>query len=64
MGLGYRWSLDFSRLLNLSVHHNWYVVVIMIEHFFKLIELATFWDKSNERVACAFWDQVLSRFGA
>jgi hypothetical protein len=63
MGLRYQWSLDFSRPLNLSIHHNWYVVV-MIEHFFKFFELVTLWDKSNERVAYAFLDQVLSRFSA
>jgi hypothetical protein len=62
MGLGYQWNFNFFRPLNLNIHHNWYVVV-MIEHFFKWIELATLWDKSSERVAYAFLDQVLNRFG-
>ncbi len=35
----------------------------MIGHFSKWIELAPFWEKNNERVIYAFWDQVLNKFG-
>jgi transposase-like protein len=36
----------------------------MVEHFSKWIELVPFLDKSNEGVAYAFLDKVLSHFGA
>jgi hypothetical protein len=62
MGPRYRWSLDFTISLNLIVHFNQCVLVI-IEQFFKWIELAPLQDKSGEGVAYAFLDQVLSRFG-
>jgi hypothetical protein len=61
MGLGYRWSLDFTISSNLIVHFNQCVLVI-IEQFSKWIELAPLQDKSGEGVAYAFLDQVLSRF--
>jgi len=61
--LGYRWSLDFARPLPLLVRHNRYVLVI-VEHFSKWIELVPSPDKSNEGVAYAFLDRVLSHFGA
>jgi hypothetical protein len=63
MGLGYRWSLDFAKPLPLMVRHNKYVLV-MVEHFSKWIELVPSLDKSNEGVAYAFLDRVLSHFGA
>jgi len=63
MGLGYRWSLDFVGLLPLTVRHNRYVLV-MVEHFSKWIELVPSPNKSNEGVAYAFLDRVLSHFGA
>jgi len=61
MGLGYRWSLDFTISSNLIVHFNQCVLVI-IEQFSKWIELALLQDKSGEGVAYGFLDQVLSRF--
>ena len=63
MDLGYRWSLDFARPLPITKRHNKYVLV-MIEYFSKWIELLALLDKSNEGVAYAFLDLVLSRFGA
>jgi transposase-like protein len=63
MGLGYRWSLDFAGPLPLTVRHNRYVLVMM-EHFSKWIELVPSPNKSNEGVAYAFLDRVLSHFGA
>jgi len=63
MGLGYHWSLDFARPLPLIVRHNKYVLV-MVEHFSKWIELVPSLDKSSEGVAYAFFDRVLSHFGA
>ena len=39
-------------------------VLMMIEYFSKWIELVALLDKFNERVAYAFLDRVLSRFGA
>jgi transposase-like protein len=45
------------------VWHNRYVLV-MVEHFSKLIKLVPSPDKSNEKVAYAFLDRVLSHFGA
>jgi hypothetical protein len=63
MGLGYHWSLDFVGPLPLMVRHNRYVLV-MVEHFSKWIELVPSPDKSNEGLAYAFLDRVLSHFGA
>jgi hypothetical protein len=63
MGLGYCWSLDFARPLPLTVRHNRYVLV-MVEHFFKWIELVPSPDKSSKGVAYAFLDRVFSHFGA
>jgi hypothetical protein len=63
MGLGYRWNLDFVGPLPLTARHNRYVLV-MVEHFCKWIELVPSLDKSNEGVAYAFLDRVLSHFGA
>ena len=63
MGLGYRWSLDFAGPLPITKRHNKYVLV-MIEHFSKWIELVALPDKFSERVAYAFLNRVLSRFGA
>ncbi len=60
---GYRWSLDFTRPLPLTVQHNRYVLV-MVEHFSKWIELVPSLDKSSEGIAYAFLDRVLSHFGA
>jgi hypothetical protein len=63
MGLGYCWNLDFAGPLPLRVHHNRYVLV-MVEHFFKWIELVPSPDKSSVGVAYAFLNKVLSHFGA
>jgi hypothetical protein len=63
MGLGYQWSLIFTRSFNLIVHFN-QCVLIIIEQFSKWIELTPLQNKSGEGVAYAFLDQVLSRFGA
>jgi hypothetical protein len=63
MGHGYWWNLDFVTLLSLTIHHNQYVLV-KIQQFSKWIELVPLYNKSSERVPCAFLDQVLSRFGA
>jgi len=63
MGLGYHWSLDFAGPLPLTVRHNRYALV-MVEHFSKWIELVPSPDKSNEGLAYAFLDRVLSHFGA
>ncbi len=49
--------------LPLTIRHNRYVLV-MVEHFSKWIELVPSPDKSNEGVAYAFFDRVLSHFGA
>jgi hypothetical protein len=45
--------LHFARPLSLNVHCNQYVLVI-IQHFFKWIELASLQDKSSEGVVYAF----------
>jgi hypothetical protein len=63
MGLGYRWSLDFVGPLPLTIWHNKYVLV-MVEHFFKWIELVPSPDKSSEGVVYAFPDRVFNHFGA
>ncbi len=63
MGLGYRGNLDFTGSLPLMVRPNKYVLV-MVEHFSKWIELVPSPNKSNEGVAYAFLDKVLSHFGA
>jgi len=63
MRLGYHWSLDFAGPLPLMVRHNKYVLV-MVEHFSKWIELVPSPDISNEGVTYAFFDRVLSHFGA
>ncbi len=47
----------------MTVRQNKYVLV-MVEHFSKWIELVPSPDKSNEGVAYAFLDRVLSHFGA
>jgi len=62
MGLGYWWSLDFVGPLSLTPWHNQYVLV-MIEHFSKLLELVPLLDCNSERVAYAFLNMVFSRFG-
>ncbi len=49
--------------LPLTVWHNKYVLV-MVEHFSKWIELVPSPDKSSEGVTYAFFDRVLSHFGA
>jgi hypothetical protein len=38
-------------------------VLVIIQHFFKWIELASLQDKNSEGVLYAFWDQILSRLG-
>ena len=63
MGLGYRWSLDFAGPLPLTMRHN-RVVLVMVEHFSKWIELVVLLDKGSEGAAIAFLDRVLSHFGA
>jgi hypothetical protein len=45
------------------VRHNRYVLV-MVEHFYKLIELVPSPNKSSKGIAYAFLDKVLSHFGA
>ncbi len=49
MRLGYQWNLDFASLLNLTLQHNYYVLV-MIEHFSKWLELMPLPDCSSEGV--------------
>jgi hypothetical protein len=61
--LGYRWSLDFAEPLPVTLHHNMYALV-MVDHFFKCIELVAFPDKYSKGVAYAFLNRVLSQFGA
>jgi hypothetical protein len=39
-------------------------VLVLLEHFFKWIELVPSPDKSNEGVAYTFLDRVVSHFGA
>jgi hypothetical protein len=63
MGLGYHWSLDFVGPLLLTIWHNRYVSV-MVEHFSKWIELVPSPDKSSQGITYAFFDRVLSHFGA
>jgi hypothetical protein len=62
MGLGYWQSLDFVDPLSLTSWLNFYVF-IMIEHFSKWLELVPLPDHSNEDIAYAFLNKVLSRFG-
>jgi hypothetical protein len=56
-------KFGFSGPLSLTTQHNWYVLV-MIEHFSKWLELVLLLDLNNKGGAYAFWDKVLSRFGA
>ncbi len=63
MGLGYKWNLDFSSPLSLTLQHNQYVSV-MIKHFSKWLELMPLLDCSSERATFAFFNRILSRFGA
>ncbi len=60
MGLMCQWSLDFVGSLNLIIWHNLYVLV-MIEHFLKWLVM---WLSihSNEGIAYAFIDKMLSKF--
>jgi hypothetical protein len=62
MGLGYRWSLDFSGPLTITPCGAKYVLV-MVEHFNEWIELVALPQNSSELVAMAFLDRVLARFG-
>jgi hypothetical protein len=63
MGLGYRWSLDFAKPFPLIMWYN-SCVLVMVGHFSKWIELMLLPNKSNERVAYAFLDQILNQFRA
>ncbi len=63
MGLGYRWNLNFVGPLPLTVRHN-RSMLVMVEHFSKWIELVPSPNKSSEGVGYAFFDRVLSHFGA
>jgi hypothetical protein len=63
MGLGYQWSLDFTKPFPLIMWYN-SCVLVMVEHFSKWIELMLSHNKSNERVAYAFLDQILNQFRA
>ncbi|OAE22762.1 hypothetical protein AXG93_2035s1460 [Marchantia polymorpha subsp. ruderalis] len=63
MGLGYRWSLDFAGPLPLTVRQHLYVLV-MVEHFFEWIELVALPNKASEGTVYAFFDRMLSHFGA
>jgi hypothetical protein len=55
--------LDFVGPLSLTPRHNQYVLVI-IEHFSKLLELVALLDYKSEGVTNAFLDKVFNRFGA
>jgi hypothetical protein len=62
MGLGYRWSLDFSGPFNLTHQHNQYVLV-MIEHFSKWLELVPLPDSNEGGATYAFFNKMFNRFG-
>ena len=53
MGLGYRWLLDFARLLVVTPRGAKYVLV-MLEHFHKWIELVALNQNSTELAATFF----------
>jgi hypothetical protein len=59
MDLGYRWNINFVRMLPLTMRHNW-CVLVMVEDFSKHIELVSLMEKSNEGATYAFLDQMLS----
>jgi len=63
MGLGYRWSLDFTGPLVVTSRGVKYMLV-MVGHFSKWIELVVLPQNSLELAAMAFLDCVLSHFGA
>jgi hypothetical protein len=52
--------LDFSGLLSLTPQHNRYVLV-MIEHFFKWLELVPLPNHNSEGATYAFMDIMFSR---
>jgi hypothetical protein len=62
-GLFYHWSCDLAGELPQTSRGNVYIM-IMIEHFSKLIELVALVDKSSHNTSQAFLQHVLSRFGA
>ncbi len=62
MGSRYQWSLDFTNSLSLEPWHSWYVLV-MVEHFFKWLELVPLRDYNSEWTKYAFLDRMFSRFG-
>jgi hypothetical protein len=61
LGLGYRWSLDFVGPFILTIQNNQYVLV-MIKYFSKWLEMVSLLNCSNESVAYAFLDMMLSRY--
>ena len=63
MGLGYRWSLDFTGPLVVTPRGVKYVLV-MLEHFSKWIKLVALSQNSAKLAAAAFLDSVLARFRA
>lgn len=63
MGLGYHWSLDFSRPLVITPHGVKYVLV-MVEQSSKWIEFVALPQNSSELATMTFIDQVLAHFGA
>ncbi|CAI5474225.1 unnamed protein product [Closterium sp. Yama58-4] len=62
-GIGFRWSLDLAGEMPLSRRGKRFIL-IMIEHGSKWVEVRALPSKSSARIAEAFEDQVLTRFGA
>jgi hypothetical protein len=59
----YHWSCDLIGKLPQTSKGNVYIM-IMIEHFSKLVELVALSDKSSHNTNQVFLQQILSRFGA
>jgi hypothetical protein len=62
MGLGNWWNLDFSSPMNSIIWHKKYVLVI-IEHFWKWLELVPILDGNNECAIYTFLNRLISWFG-
>jgi hypothetical protein len=62
-GIFYCWSCDLVGELAQTPRGNVYIM-IMIEHFFKWVELDALPNKSSHNTNQAFLQQVLSRFRA
>jgi hypothetical protein len=63
MGMLYMWGVDLCKMPFKSVSGNRYVVVVMIEHFSKWIDLVPIPEKTSHHTAAALRG-VLCRYGA